>query len=861
MVAPRRFKTAVGAVHAEILFSFSASWFKEKDDRSHADTEPGEMLYKNRLPAFSFCRMLSASLKGHGFSNVGVGAGMRRCVAWKGLCVMQLKKVWLRSAAALIGLMVTGFAMEVAAREIHVSVRGADAQDGSDARPLATISAAARRAQPGDTITIHEGIYRERIAPPRGGTSDARRIVYQAAPGETVVLKGSEIIQGWKKVQNDTWQVVIPNTFFGDFNPYSDRIHGDWFNPRGREHHTGAVYLEDHWLTEAPNLEDVLQPVGVTPAWADAGGAQYLLNVAWLQVGARRIPSEGFAAQRGVQTADCSEGGQCIGWIEHGDWVRYDNVDFGDGTEEMEFRAASVTGGGQIEIRLGAPNGDLIGVCPVADTGDWQAWATFKGKIKPTRGQHALCLVFKGPAAKPAPGLRMWFARVDESNTTLWAQFKDVDPNQGQVEINVRQTVFYPEKPGINYLTVRGLTMMCAATPWAPPTAEQVGLIGTHWSKGWIIENCDVRYSTCVGITLGKYGDQWDNTSANTAEGYVKTIERALANGWNKETIGHHIVRNNRISHCEQAGLVGSLGAVFCSITDNTIHDIHVRRLFTGAEMGGIKLHAAIDTTIARNHIYRTCRGLWLDWMAQGTRVTRNLFHDNFGEDVFVEVNHGPFLVDNNLFLSGVNLLNWSQGGAYAHNLFVGRMISQPEPNRETPYHPAHTTEVAGLTHITGGDDRFFNNIFVGNGTPAPSEKRAGLPDMGRHDGYGLWPWNFRKFESLASGNVYLHGAVRYLGDKGFYLADINPGVTLTEQDGEFYLSLDLSPIRGQAQTAPVTTESLGATRISKTRYEKADGTPLRVNEDYFGKPRDTARPTPGPFATIEAGRMTVRAR
>ena len=33
-------------------------------------------------------------------------------------------------------------------------------------------------------------------------------------------------------------------------------------------------------------------------------------------------------------------------------------------------------------------------------------------------------------------------------------------------------------------------------------------------------------------------------------------------------------------------------------------------------------------------------------------------------EDLFVEVDHGPFVVDNNLFLSSVNLLDMSEGGA-----------------------------------------------------------------------------------------------------------------------------------------------------------------------------------------------------
>ena len=56
-------------------------------------------------------------------------------------------------------------------------------------------------AQPGDVITIHQGVYRERIAPPRGGRSDRKRIVYQAARGEKVEIKGSEVVKGWVKVQ------------------------------------------------------------------------------------------------------------------------------------------------------------------------------------------------------------------------------------------------------------------------------------------------------------------------------------------------------------------------------------------------------------------------------------------------------------------------------------------------------------------------------------------------------------------------------------------------------------------------------------------------------------------------------------
>ena len=155
------------------------------------------------------------------------------------------------------------------------------------------------------------------------------------------------------------------------------------------------------------------------------------------------------------------------------------------------------------------------------------------------------------------------------------------------MEINVRRAVFYPSQTNRDYITVRGFTLCQAATQWAPPTSEQIAIIGTNWSKGWIIENNTISHSVCSGIAFGKHGDQFDNASADTAEGYVKTIERALARGWNKATIGGHMVRNNHISFCEQTGIVGSMGCSFSAVTGNTIHDIHLRQLFTGERWRG----------------------------------------------------------------------------------------------------------------------------------------------------------------------------------------------------------------------------------------------------------------------------------
>ncbi len=615
--------------------------------------------------------------------------------------------------------------------EHHVAVTGRDANPGTAAEPFRTIQCAANAAQPGDMITVQAGVYRERVNPPRGGESDRKRIVYRAAPGEQVEIRGSEVVKDWVKVQDDVWKTTRPNAFFGNFNPYSDLIRGDWFNPKGRQHHTGAVYLNGAWLVEAAKLEDVLKPAG--PA-----------------------PQGGVSAQ-------------------------------------------------------------------------------------------------------------LWFARVDGSNTTIWAQFKGVNPNEAETEINARQTVFYSAKPGMNYITVRGFALRHAATPWAPPTAEQIGLIGTHWSKGWIIESNVVSHSVCSGIALGKHGDAFDNTSANSAEGYVKTIERAHAHAsaWTKANIGGHIVRGNTVAHCEQAGIVGSLGPAFSVVTDNVIHDIHVRRLFTGAEMAGIKFHAAIDVEISRNHIYRTCRGLWLDWMAQGTRVSRNLFHDNASEDLFVEVNHGPFLVDNNIFLSPTSLLDMSQGGAYAHNLFAGRIVSTEEPGRETPYHPAHTTAVAGLRTIKGGDNRFYNNLFVGAGGAVPAEAARAGDRHRRAAGYGLRVYDQREQPLQTGGNVYRNGALPYAKEPPTAAAagSADPGIRLVADGARLRLSVTLDPPLPKTGTALVTTALLGKAVIPGLPYENADGSPLQVDTDYFGRPRDGKQPTPGPFENPGTGALTLDVR
>ena len=604
------------------------------------------------------------------------------------------------------------------ATEYHVSVKGSNQNDGSIDKPFKTIQWAADKAQPGDIITVHAGTYREWIDPPRGGESDGKRIVYRAAQDEKVEIKGSEQVTGWQKLSNNVWKVVLPNSFFGDFNPFAEKVYGDWFNARNRIHHTGEVYLNGLSLYERDSLQEVTNPQPI------------------------------------VSRRD--------------------------------------------------PNGSTS----------------------------------------------VWHSEVTSETTTIWANFGKSNPNKELVEINVRKTCFFPTLEGINYITISGFHFSQAAAQWAAPTAEQIGMIATHWNKGWIIENNTISDAKCSGITLGKERETghnaWlENPQKDGALHYIEVTFRTLRKGWSKEKIGSHIVRNNNIFHCEQTGICGSMGAAFSCITNNYIHDIWVKRQFDGAEIGGIKFHAAIDALIANNHIQNCGRAIWLDWMAQGARVSSNLFYNNDLQDIFLEVNHGPFLIDNNIMLSNQSILENSEGGAFVHNLFAGNIRSASELSRYTPYHLPHSTEVAGLSVILNGDGRYYNNIFVGNGDSNQAEKNPG---------FGLIVYNDARQAIVAGGNIYCYGAQPYKTETGsITLNNFNPAIRLENTGAEILLHFSLDGFNQEIpSTRIVTTSLLGKTKLVEANFENPDGSALIVDKDYFGNKRNSNYPIPGPFENLD---------
>ena len=255
-------------------------------------------------------------------------------------------------------------------------------------------------------------------------------------------------------------------------------------------------------------------------------------------------------------------------------------------------------------------------------------------------------------------------------------------------------------------------------------------------------------------------------------------------------------------------------------------------------------------------------------------------------EDIFVEVSHGPTLIDNNIFLSYHSIRLSTQGVAMVHNLIAGSFTwvgggtdnggHRFPTTRYTPYHVPHRTEVAGFMSILHGDDRFYNNVFV------KRPDRQDLIDFGKtsedprmyeticgtkpFDGYPDPETYFAQFSKMTTqdrsyrdlyydhlpvytgGNVFFNGAKPCDTEKNF-VEDTEHEVKLElrEQDGRYYVDTNLCEYLPAMETPFVSTELLGEAFEPEQRFENPDGTPIFFDRDYFGAPRGI-HPVPGPF-------------
>jgi hypothetical protein len=427
-----------------------------------------------------------------------------------------------------------------------------------------------------------------------------------------------------------------------------------------------------------------------------------------------------------------------------------------------------------------------------------------------------------------------WWVEPAEGRTVLHADFGGAEPNARIVEIAVRPCVFFPERKGLAFLTLEGLQFAQAAPQWAYWNAPQEAAVGTGYGRQWLIQHCRFTDIRCVALVCG-------NDAAKPGDGL------------DVDAVGRHVVRHNSFACCGEAAIHGNRGWAGSLIEGNLIEDINVKNEFGGMETGGLKIHYAVDTTIRGNVIRRVHGrrpavyahprgmgvhfvGLWVDWGAQGTRVTGNVVYDLPVWSTFIQNNHGsPILIDNNVF-AGEVALN-SAGTIFAHNLFVNSPWLLRKGASDAPYWAPHSGRRIAIAPIPKAHVKWWNNIFVGQGAAAVAPEEGYASD---------WNVFYGGAKPTAWGDAYsrvgpLDAAVRF--------RDLPDGVEIT-------FRADAAPREVRAPL--VTREFAGVFALTGQGLESADGRPITVDRDLLGAPRDPQHPAAGPWEAIRAGWNTI---
>ncbi len=98
-----------------------------------------------------------------------------------------------------------------------------------------------------------------------------------------------------------------------------------------------------------------------------------------------------------MNTGGLIEGGH-VGGLGNGDWLAFNNVDFGNTTpmQVHTLAAGGSSGSGLVRFRLDSPTGPLLGDFAIADTGGWNSYRSIPATTPGTAtGVHTLYITFE----------------------------------------------------------------------------------------------------------------------------------------------------------------------------------------------------------------------------------------------------------------------------------------------------------------------------------------------------------------------------------------------------------------------------------------------------------------------------------
>ena len=130
-----------------------------------------------------------------------------------------------------------------------------------------------------------------------------------------------------------------------------------------------------------------------------SGGGFNLQSIKFLrpQFATNLISATSYAAVRGIRELNPG----VIGHTDDGDWVQYDQIDFGKGVSSVAVDLAMGPKNAKVEFHLDAPDGPLIATLAPTSTGSWTDFQIQEAPVQGATGVHNLFLTFHGERGLP----------------------------------------------------------------------------------------------------------------------------------------------------------------------------------------------------------------------------------------------------------------------------------------------------------------------------------------------------------------------------------------------------------------------------------------------------------------------------
>ena len=151
------------------------------------------------------------------------------------------------------------------------------------------------------------------------------------------------------------------------------------------------------------------------------------------------VESENYSAMSGIQTENCSEGGLNVGYIDNGDWMDFNVNPSSSGTYILEFRVASASSGGSLDIKSGST---VLGSVSFGSTGGWQNWTTVSKSVNLNSGNQTIRI----QATSGGWNFNWW--KASTSTGTVAVTGVSVNPTSASIAVNVTQQITPTVNPG-----------------------------------------------------------------------------------------------------------------------------------------------------------------------------------------------------------------------------------------------------------------------------------------------------------------------------------------------------------------------------------------------------------------------------